>query len=155
VTSWIERLRQKKSPYGRNRSDKSAESGGNDLSEKFAGGIEAGAKSDEREASVTFDTIPSTVPEVFAKTTQPLTSEVIVIEYQRFWLDYDLPDGTYTPQELKQSRLLVKRGPVLRYLLWWPGGRPEPITVGGTSDISSPLPTGRGYRQPRCRWRNE
>jgi hypothetical protein len=155
MTSWIERLRQKKSPEGRNGRDERAESGDKTLTKNFVDGIEAGDKSDKSEASVTFGTISSTVPEVLAKTTQPLTSEVMVIEYQRFWRDYDLPDGTYTPQELKQSRLLVKHGPVLRYRLRWPGGRPQPIMVGATTDTSSPLPTQRGSRQPRSRWLNE
>ena len=54
-------------------------------------------------------------------------TELIIVAYQRFSLDYDLPDGTYTPQELRQAKLLVKRGPVLRYRLHWPGGRPQPI----------------------------
>jgi hypothetical protein len=56
-------------------------------------------------------------------------SEVLIVAYQRFWLDYDLPDGTYTPEELRRARLLVKPGPVLRYRLRWPGGRPQPLAA--------------------------
>jgi hypothetical protein len=55
--------------------------------------------------------------------------ESIIVSYQRFWFDYDLRDGTYTPAELQRAKLLVKRGPVLRYQLRWPGGRPQPIGV--------------------------
>jgi hypothetical protein len=53
--------------------------------------------------------------------------ESIIVAYQCFWFDYDLRDGTYTPAELQQAKLLVKRGPVLRYRLRWPGGTPQPI----------------------------
>jgi hypothetical protein len=124
MTSWIERLRQKKSPYGRNDSDKSAESGDEDLTKKFVDGIEAGAKSDESADSVTFGTSSSNVSKVSAPSAQP--SEVIIVAYQCFSLDYDLPDGTYTPEELRRARLLVKPGAALRYRLRWPGGTLQP-----------------------------
>ena len=55
-------------------------------------------------------------------------SEVFTVEYQRCWVDYDLPDGTYTPEALRQAKMLVKQGPVLRYRLHWPGGIPQPMT---------------------------
>jgi hypothetical protein len=55
--------------------------------------------------------------------------ESIIVAYQRFWFDYDLRDGTYTPAELQQAELLVNHGPVLQYRLQWPGGTPQPNTT--------------------------
>jgi hypothetical protein len=106
MTSWIERLRHKKSPYGRNSRDTSAES----------------------RTIVTSGTPSPTVFEVLSTSGTALPSEVIIVAYQRFSFDYDLPDGSYTPHDLRQAKLLVKPGPVLRYRLYWPGGTPQPIT---------------------------
>jgi hypothetical protein len=114
MTSWIERLHQKKSPYGRNQGDKSAESVGTGVLKNLHT-VETIVTEVPKEASVTFGTVVSTVSEVF------------VVEYQRFWVDYDLPDGTYTPKELRKAKMLVQPGPVLRYRLRWPGGNPQPM----------------------------
>jgi hypothetical protein len=66
-----------------------------------------------------------------AKTDEPADSpEIITVTYQRIWFDYDLRDGSYTPAELQEAKLLVKPGAVSRYRLRWPGGRPQPIEVG-------------------------
>jgi hypothetical protein len=101
--TWLERVRQKNlTPHSR--------------------GTDKTAKSQDRETFVSFGTSGVNGHEVFTE-----TREVIIVAYQRFWLDYDLADGTYTPQELKKSRLLVKPGPVLRYRLRWPGGTPQPM----------------------------
>jgi hypothetical protein len=56
--------------------------------------------------------------------------EIIMVTYQRIWFDYNLRDGSYTPAELQEAKLLVKPGAVLRYRLRWPGGTPQPIDVG-------------------------
>ena len=74
------------------------------------------------EASVSFVSSSGEGCTVFA---EPV--ETIIVGYQRFSLDYDLPDGTYTPQELQRAKLLVKPGGVFRYRLRWPAGRPQPI----------------------------
>jgi hypothetical protein len=63
-----------------------------------------------------------------AQTDEP--GDLLEIIYQRIWFDYDLRDGTYTPDELQHARLLVKQGAVLRYRLQWPGGIPQPVDVG-------------------------
>jgi hypothetical protein len=106
MTSWIERLRQKKSLYSPEQGDKSAKS----------------------EASVTSGTPSSVVSEVFVTSAQPFVPEVMIVQYQRFFWDYDLPDGTYTPEELRRARIVVKPGPELRYRLRWPRSTPHPIT---------------------------
>jgi hypothetical protein len=56
----------------------------------------------------------------------PSATEVIIVAYQQFSVDYDLPDGTYTPDELRRSKLLIKPGMVMRYRLQWPNGIPQP-----------------------------
>jgi hypothetical protein len=56
--------------------------------------------------------------------------EVLMVAYQRLSVDYDLPDGTYTPEQLQQARLRIIRGPILHYRLHWPGGTPQPIAGG-------------------------
>lgn len=117
MTPWIERL--KKSPYGRNHSDKSAKSGEKEASKNFPHGRNQGDKSAESATSGTSGTMVSTVSEVFA------------VAYQRFWVDYDLPDGTYTTKELRKAKMLVKQGPMLRYRLRWPGGTAQPMTKDG------------------------
>jgi hypothetical protein len=128
MTSWIERLRHKKSPDGRNSRDQSAESGEPTLSKNVIDGRSAGDKSPESRTIVTSGTPSPTVFEVLSTSGTALPSEVIIVAYQRFFFDYDLPDGSYTPQDLRQAKLLVKPGPELRYRLYWPGGLPQPIT---------------------------
>jgi hypothetical protein len=128
MTSWIERLRHKKSPYGRNSRDTSAESCEPTLSKNFIDGRSAGNTSAESRTIVTSGTPPPTVFEGFSTSGTALPSEVIIVAYQRFSFDYALPDGSYTPHDLRQAKLLVKPGPVLRYRLYWPEGIPTPIT---------------------------
>jgi len=42
----------------------------------------------------------------------------VEILYQRIWFDYALRDGTYTPEELRQAKKVVKPwGPVRSYRL--------------------------------------
>lgn len=128
MTSWIERLRQKKSPYSPEQGAKSAKSIDQDAPKNSMDYRNEGAKSDKMVASGTFGTPPSAVSEVFAELAQPSVPEVLIVQYQRFSWDYDLPDGTYTPEELRRARIVVKPGPELRYRLRWPGGIPQPIT---------------------------
>jgi hypothetical protein len=116
MTPWIERLRQKKSPYGRNQGDKSIKRVDGDAVKNFVDGRNHSDKRAKSPTFVTSGTLVSTVSEVF------------VVEYQRFWLDYDLPDGSYTPTELQKAGFIVHPGPILRYRLHWPGGTPQPIT---------------------------
>jgi hypothetical protein len=66
---------------------------------------------------------------VSIKNSPPSATEVIIVAYQQFSVDYDLPDGTYTPDELRRSKLLINPGMVMRYRLQWPGGTPQPIDV--------------------------
>jgi hypothetical protein len=132
MTSWVERLRQKKSLYGRNGSDKSAESQELIIQKNFVDGRSTSDKSAESSASVTYGTKTSTVSEVFS--TPPPIAEVIIVAYQRFSWDYDVADGTYTPKQLRQAKKLVKPGPVLRYRLRWPGGLTEPSTRAPTDE---------------------
>jgi hypothetical protein len=117
VTPWIERLRQKKSLDGRNHRDESAKSVDVDALKNFEDGGNHRDKSVKSPSFVTSDTMVSTVSEVF------------VVEYQRFWLDYDLPDGSYTPTELQKAKLIVQQGQVFRYRLRWPGGAPQPLAM--------------------------
>jgi hypothetical protein len=56
----------------------------------------------------------------------PSATEVIIVAYQQLSVDYDLPDGTYTPDELRRSKLLMKPGMVMRYRLQWPNSIPQP-----------------------------
>jgi hypothetical protein len=116
---WLERVRQKNfAPYndGGAISAKSQEGDLKNLQPQGLGN-DTRAKSYHEGSSVTFGT-----PEGVGR-------EVFMVTYQRSWLDCDLRDGTYTPTELQQARLLVKHGPVLRYRLHWPGGTPQPIDV--------------------------
>src|SRR5262245_33363749 len=76
--------------------------------------------------SGTFGTAGTKGSEVFVEAPQRQPPEAIIVAYQRIWFDYDFRDGTYTPAELHQAKLLVKRGPVLRYRLRWLGGTPQP-----------------------------
>jgi hypothetical protein len=44
------------------------------------------------------------------------TPEVIHISYQRIFYDWDLADGTYTPEQLRKAKMIVKPwGPVQTY----------------------------------------
>jgi hypothetical protein len=56
--------------------------------------------------------------------------EKIRVAYQAIWFGYDLPDGVYTLEQLRQARKVVKHGPMRHYLLRWPGGRPTPAGGG-------------------------
>jgi hypothetical protein len=132
--TWLERVRHKNfAPYtlGSDKSAKRTEGEQKNLEHYEAGG----AKSDKSlngPASVTFDTSGTKDSEVFVEAPQQRAPEAIIVAYQRIWFDYDLRDGTYTPAELQEAKLLVKRGPVLRYRLRWPGGTPQPMDVGDT-----------------------
>jgi hypothetical protein len=44
--------------------------------------------------------------------------EVIHVRYQRIYFDWDLPDGTYTPEQLRKAQLVVNPwGGVLMYAM--------------------------------------
>jgi hypothetical protein len=46
------------------------------------------------------------------------TPEVMHISYQRIFYDWDLADGTYTPEQLRKAKIGVKPwGPVQSYTL--------------------------------------
>jgi hypothetical protein len=124
--TWLEHVRQKNfAPYT-NGSDKSAKSHESDQ-KNFAPYKSGSAKSDKSQdeaSSVTFGTASPEGLQVFAE-----VREAIIVAYQRFSLDYDLPDGTYTPEDMQRARLRVTPGPVLRYRLRWPGGSPQPLAA--------------------------
>jgi hypothetical protein len=88
-----------------------------------------GATSAESPTSVTFATSLGEWPDVFSEPPCP-TPEVITVAYQKIPFDWAIADGTYTPQRLRNAKLVVKPGPELRYPLRWPGGTPQPITNG-------------------------
>jgi hypothetical protein len=45
-------------------------------------------------------------------------AEVIKVPYQRIFSDWDLADGTYTPEQLRKAKMVVKPwGPVQSYTL--------------------------------------
>jgi hypothetical protein len=130
--TWLERVRQKNFTPDTLASDKSAKSAEGDQ-KNLEHNTSGSAKSDESlygSPSVTFGTAATKDGEVFVDARQWQPSATVLVTYQRIWFDYDLRDGTYTPAELQQAKLLVKRGPVLRYRLGWPGGTPQPIDVG-------------------------
>ena len=128
--TWLERVRQKNFTPDTFGSDKSAKSHEDDLKnfELNESGSDISAESQRQTPSVTFGTDEPMGREVFVEAPQRRASEAIIIAYQRIWFDYDLRDGTYTPDELQHAKLLVKGGPVLRYRLHWPGGTPQPMT---------------------------
>jgi hypothetical protein len=126
--TWLERVRQKNSlPHGRgtDKTAKREETTHNKLA-PYESGTAKTDKSQNGEAFVSFGTSGVEGREVFA---EPI--EAIIVAYQRFSLDYDLPDGAYTPKELRKAKVLVKPGPVLRYRLRWPGGITQPMTQHG------------------------
>jgi hypothetical protein len=44
------------------------------------------------------------------------TPEVIHISYQRIFYDWNIADGTYTPEQLRKAKMIVKPwGPVQTY----------------------------------------
>jgi hypothetical protein len=46
--------------------------------------------------------------------------EVTHVSYQCIFFDWDLVDGTYTPEQLRKAKVLVKPwGPVQTYALVW------------------------------------
>jgi hypothetical protein len=49
--------------------------------------------------------------------------EIIHIRYQRIFYDWDLPDGTYTPEQLRKANLVVKP---------WGSVQSYTLTIGGT-----------------------
>lgn len=79
-----------------------------------------GAASEMLEGASRTQHAPETVSEPSSpvdRETAP-TPEVIEATYQRFWLDYAVRDGTYTPEELRQVKKVVKPwGPVKTYRL--------------------------------------
>jgi hypothetical protein len=122
--TWLERVRQKNlAPHTRptDTTDKSDGAEQKNL-EPYNYGTDKTDKSLGVETSVSFGSPPPMGYEVFA---EPV--ETLLVTYQRFSLDYDLRDGTYTPDELRLATLLVKPGPELRYRLRWPGGTPRPM----------------------------
>jgi hypothetical protein len=121
--TWLERVRLKNLPPTTLDSDKSAKSYNEALKNlsPYESGSDKSVKRHDEESSGTFVTTEVVGHEVFMGPVQ-----VIIVAYQRFSLDYDLPDGTYTPKQLRQAELLVKPGLVLRYRLLWPGGATHP-----------------------------
>jgi hypothetical protein len=117
MRSWLERLRQKNLHTVDTAGTKVPKAEETTPSKKIVDGREAGDKSAESTTFVPSGTPISTVCEVFSTPVPASPSEVIIVAYQRFSLDYDLPDGTYTPEEMRRDKLLVKPGPVLRYRL--------------------------------------
>jgi hypothetical protein len=117
MTSWLERLRQKNRYTVETAVTKMPQEEETTASKKFVDGREAVDKSAESATFVTSGTPDSTGSEVFPTPAPSASSEVIIVVYQRFSLDYDLPDGTYTPEEMRRAKLLVKPGPLLRYRL--------------------------------------
>ena len=52
------------------------------------------------------------------------TQEEIRVSYQRIYFDWNLADGTYTPEQLRKTKLVVKPwGEMRTYPLVWTGGR--------------------------------
>ena len=117
--SWLARVRHKHvtpPDRGRAKSAKSLEEALENVAPHESGRATR-ATSEGGERSVT------------AGAAERVRSDVWIVAYQRFSVDYDLPDGTYTPAELRQAKLLVKPGPVLRQRVRWPGGRVQPINL--------------------------
>jgi hypothetical protein len=128
--TWLERVRQKNfTPYtlGSDKSAKNTEGDQQNLAH-YTSGSDKSDESLNGATSVAFGIAGTKDSEVFVEAPQR-QPEAITVAYQRIWFVYDLGDGTYTPAELQQAKLLVKRGPVLRYRLRWPGGTPQPIDV--------------------------
>jgi hypothetical protein len=127
--SWLERVRQKNYTPPTHGSDKSAKSTEEDQ-KKFIPlphGSDKSDKSREVNTSVTFGTGLGEGHEVFSEPDHQLT-EVVTVTYQKLSYDWAIADGTYTPEQLRRARKVVKPGPELWYRLRWPGGTPEPIT---------------------------
>jgi hypothetical protein len=91
--TWLDRVRRKNfTPYG--------------------SGSDTSAKSHESITSVTCVTASGEGPEVFAET-HPRAPEVVRVEYQPIFFDWAIADGTYTPQQLRKAKVVVKAwGPV-------------------------------------------
>jgi hypothetical protein len=130
--TWLERVRQKNFVPHTRSTDKTDESLESDDHKKLLPYESGTDKTDKSPGEETFVSFGSAGGEGYAFFIEPV--QVIVVAYQRFSLDYDLPDGTYTPKQLRQAKLLVKPGMVLRYRLQWPGGvtQPphQPIAIG-------------------------
>ena len=119
--AWLERVRQKKYTHDTPGSDKSAKSG-------------------EVATSVTFGTGLGIGPEVFSE--PPYTTpEVIAVAYQKISYDWAIADGTYTPQQLRKAKVVVKPwGDEQTCLLTWgasvPGDAVEAISIPQTHQVA-------------------
>ena len=136
--TWLERVRHKNFSPDTSASAKSAKSleGDHRNLEAYESSSDKSAKSHDGPTSVTFGTPEGLPREVSALLTPTLPCEAITVAHQRIFFDFDVPDGTYTPQELQRAKLVIKRGPVLRYRLHWPGDIPQPIVGRETTTTS-------------------
>jgi hypothetical protein len=84
-----------------------------DLANLAHEGHQASSVGDSRRAHIATPGTTTTV------SSSPLTDpEVIHVSYQRIFYDWELPDGTYTPEQLRKANLGVKPwGPVQSYTL--------------------------------------
>jgi hypothetical protein len=63
------------------------------------------------------DVTPSATVATVAEPPHPST-EVVSVAYQRIFFDWAIADGTYSPRQLRKSKVVVKRwGPVQTYSL--------------------------------------
>jgi hypothetical protein len=112
--TWLDRVRRKNfTPYG-SGSDKNAKSAEGDQKNliPLPHGSDTSAKSHESTTSVTFVTASGEGCEVFAEPL-PRAPEVVRVTYQRIFFDWAIADGTYTPQQLRKAKVVVKAwGPV-------------------------------------------
>jgi hypothetical protein len=95
---WLDRLREKKSLLPPSPLTKLTKAGSVSEDENFVSFVSASLGESE----------------VFA---QP-QAEVVKVPYQRVFYDWDFADGTYTPEQLRQAKMVVKPwGPVQSYRL--------------------------------------
>ena len=76
----------------------------------------------------------------FAEPPLRVPPELIIVDYQTYAIDYDVPDGDYTPRELQQASMAVMPGPALQYALRWPGGKTQPNEDAGARWVFGPPP---------------